>query len=163
MNDDPEKDAVFVEEYLRIEDQDDAAVIACRKAGIVEPTFPIAVTARRMMERSDIQIAITIARKGIKKRDVTEISKETILTDLEAIFHSAMLAKDHSACNANRKLIAQLTGHLTENVTVTHRHDVKLMSDDDLLKIASRAMKKIEDKMIDITPGIGHLSIDEGT
>ena len=146
-----EKDVLFVEEYLLHEDQDDAAVIACRKAGLMDAHFPISVTARRQLERPEIQIAIKAARPHFKKRDIAEITRDTILADMETVFHSTILAKDHSAANANRMGVAK-----------THRLDVKSLSDEELGRIAARGSKMIEGEAKDITPiGIGHMKVPE--
>ena len=157
-----EKDVLFVEEYLLHEDQDDAAVIACRKAGLMDAHFPISVTARRQLERPEIQIAIKAARPHFKKRDIAEITRDTILADMETVFHSTILAKDHSAANANRMGVAKILGLIRENVTVTHRLDVKSLSDEELGRIAARGSKMIEGEAKDITPiGIGHMKVPE--
>lgn len=162
--DDPDKaaerDAVFVTTFLECEDQDDAAVIACRRAGIIEPHFPIAVTARRTLDRPEIQLAIKASRSVFKKRGIQDITVDTLLTDLEEIFHSTLLTRDHAAANANRKLVAQLKGLLSENIHVHHTHDVKSLSDEELMKIARRKGKVIDGSAIDITPkGIGHMKL----
>lgn len=156
-----ERDLVFVEEFLQHEDKDDAAVIACRKAGILDPHFPVAVTAKRMLERPEIQMAIKAARAQTARRGPPEVSKESILADLDGIFQSTLLTRDHAAANANRKLVAQITGILREDVTITHRYDVKILSDGELEKIAMRG-KIIDVEAKEIPPGIGHMKVIGG-
>lgn len=157
---DDEKDAVFVEEFLAHDGKDDAAVIACRKAGIIDPHFPIDVMARKTFNR--LAPAIRLARKYYAKREPVEPTKDTIIADLENVFQSAQLTHDHGAANNNRKLVAQLLGILREDVTVTHKYDVHLISDADLEKIALRQIKTIEGSAVDITPGIGQIKLVGG-
>ena len=154
---DDERDAVWIEEFLARDGHDDAAVIATRKAGIMDPHFPIDVIARRTFNR--LAPAIKLARKYYARRQPTEVTKDTLLADLENVFSSAVLTHDHAAANANRKLVAQLTGILREDVTITHRYDVKVLSDSDLEKIALRSLKSIDGQAVDITPGIGHMKL----
>lgn len=164
-----EKDAVFIRVFLENEEREDGAVIACRTAGILDPTFPVAVLAEKQLARPEIRIAIKAARTVRDKTRRREITPETIEADLEQVFNSALIAKDHAAATNNRKLLAQLKGFLTENVVVTHRYDVNLMSDEELGKIAAKGMKVIESKARDITPkaGIGKVvevtEIESGT
>lgn len=152
---DDERDSVFVETYLEHDGKDDAAQIACRKAGILDPHFPIDVIARKTFNR--LAPAIKLARKYYARREPTEPTKDTILADLEAVFSSAQLTHDHSAANANRKLVAQLMGILREDVTITHRHDIRVLSDSDLEKIAMR--KTIDVTPVDVTTGIGRMKL----
>lgn len=154
---DNDRDLVFVETYLDHEDSDAAAVIACRKAGIIDPHFPIDVVARKTFNR--LAPAIKLARKYFQKRQPTEITKDSIIADLEKIFQDSLLSHDHSASNANRKLVAQITGILQNEMTVTHKHDVRLLSDAELEKIAAKG-KVIDGVATEILPpGIGHIKV----
>lgn len=157
---DDERDQVFIETYLMHDGSADASVIACRKAGILDPHFPIDVVARKTFNR--LAPAIKLAKRYYAKREPTEVTKDTLLADLENVFQSAVLTHDHAAANANRKLVGQLTGILREDVTITHRYDVKILSDADLEKIALRSMKTIDSTAVDVTPGIGHIKLAGG-
>lgn len=152
-----ERDEVFITTFLEHDGKDDAMIVACRKAGIVDPHFPIDVVARKAFNR--LAPAIKLARKYYAKREPTEVTKDTILADLDSVFQSAHLSRDHAAANANRKLVAQITGILREDVTITHRYDVKLISDSELEKIALKSLKTIEATAVDVTPGIGQIKL----
>lgn len=156
-----ERESVFAREYVRLENKDDAAaVVAYRRAGFIDPAYPVAVAAERMLARPEIQRLIFETRSKFKPKLKAERSRDSVLADIDAIFESALAAQDHSAAVNCKRLEAQIQGLLQENVTVTHKVDVTNLTDEQLEKIAARAVQVIDGNVVDITPkpvGIEHM------
>ncbi len=166
-----DRDALFVREFLKNEGRDDAAAVtAYRRAGYFNPAYPIAVAAERILSRPDIQAAIAAARPNFKPKVQGERSRDSVLADIDAVFESALEAKDHSAAINAKRLEAQLQGYLQENIQVTHKLDVTELSDDQLLRIINKKASVVDAEFKEVSKpkGIGHLKatderLDAGT
>ena len=153
---DVERDAMFVKVYLQTGDGLDA----CKRAGFIINGYDDRTVAEYLLDRCDIQEAIKLAResKGSKPASV-DITRESIISDLNEIHRSAMFDKDYTPAIAAKKLQAQLMGVLQENVQVTHKMDVTRMTDDQLMRLIALKSKQEDLKMIDVTPiGLGQIS-----
>lgn len=142
-NNDPDKLAIFVEHYRRTSD----AVAACQRAGLRDIRYDIRVFAERTLARPEVQSAL----KGLENADGSvsaplEITRETLVNDMQEIFDKAMTDGQYQAAIASKKLQAHLTGHLVEEVKITHAYDVNMMSDAQLEQIARAGLR-------DVTPG----------
>lgn len=159
------QDQIFITEFLRHEGRDDAAaIIAYKRAGFVEPMWPMGIAADRHLTR--LKPAIDAARKTFTTSVRNERSRDSILTDLDDVYRSALADKDHSAAINAKRLEAQLNGYLQDNVVVTHKMDVSMMSDEQLLRIInSKPVVDVEFQEI-VPKGIGHMkgtSVEEST
>ena len=154
---DVERDAMFVKVYLQTGDGLDA----CKRAGFVVHGYDDRTVAEYLLDRCDIQEAIKAVKDSKARKPASvDITRESIISDLDSIHRSAMIDKDYTPAIAAKKLQAQLAGHLVDNVQVTHRMDPKMMTDEELIKIINLKRKQIESKMIDVTPiGIGQASV----
>lgn len=155
-----EQDVVFVQELVRNKDKDDAAIIAYRRAGYWEPAFPVVVAAERHLQRPEIQTALAKAMEQFKPQISGDRSRDSLLADTDKVFESALAAKDHAAAINAKRLQAQVMGWLQENVSVTHRLEITQLSDQQLEKIASKAIKVIDATAVDVTEpvrGIGQM------
>lgn len=154
---DVERDAMFVKVYLQTGDGLDA----CKRAGFVVHGYDDRTVAEYLLDRCDIQEAIKAVKDSKARKPASvDITRESIISDLDSIHRSAMIDKDYTPAIAAKKLQAQLAGHLVDNVQVTHRMDPKMMTDEELIKIINLKRKQIESKMIDVTPiGIGQVSV----
>ena len=154
---DVERDAMFVKVYLQTGDGLDA----CKRAGFVVHGYDDRTVAEYLLDRCDIQEAIKAVKDSKARKPASvDITRESIISDLDSIHRSAMIDRDYTPAIAAKKLQAQLAGHLVDNVQVTHRMDPKMMTDEELIKIINLKRKQIESKMIDVTPiGIGQASV----
>jgi len=145
---DVERDAMFVKVYLQTGDGLDA----CKRAGFIINGYDDRTVAEYLLDRCDIQEAIKVAKesKGRKPASV-DITRESIISDLDTIHQSAMFDKDYTPAIAAKKLQAQLMGVLTENVQVTHKMDVTRMTDDQLMRLIALKSKQEDLNMIDVT------------
>lgn len=151
-------DQVFIESYLKLEGRDDApAITAYRRAGYFDPAYPVAVAAERTLRR--LSDKIEFARSKFSSLIKTERSRESVLSDIDAVFQSALADKDHSAAINAKRLEAQLQGLLQENVTVTHRMEISQFTDEQLLKIINSKSPLVEGVEFTEVPikGIGHM------
>lgn len=155
------QDAVFVEEFLRHEGRDDAAaIVAYKRAGFVEPQWPMAIAAERHLKR--LKPAIDAARKTFTTAIKNERSRDSILADLDDIYDSALKDKDHSAAINAKRLEAQLQGFLEDKVSVTHKMEIGQLSDEQLLRVINRK-PVVDGEFTDVTPkGIGHMKPPDG-
>lgn len=146
---DVERDAMFVKIYLQTGD----ALDASKRAGFVVHGYDDRTVAEYLLDRCDIQEAIKVAKESKNRKSASvDITRESIISDLDAIHQSAMIDKDYTPAIAAKKLQAQLMGVLQENVQVTHKMDVTQMSDDQLMKLIALKSKQDDLKMIDVTP-----------
>lgn len=155
-------DQVFVETYLKHEGDEAAALIAYRRAGFIEPEYPIVVAASRHLAR--LKPEIDAARGVVKSLVRADRSRDSLLTDLDKVFESALADKDHAACVNAKRLQAQIDGLLVEDVRVTHKVDVTMMTDEQLLKIIN-SKPVVDGEFRDVTPrkGIGRIAPPDGT
>ena len=153
---DPEKDAIFVQVYLQTGDALDAYV----RSGHRNPMYESRVLAQWLLERADIQLALKTA-ETLKPKAPVDITRESIVSDLEHIHSKAIGDKDYTPAIAAKKLQAQLSGYLAENVTVTHKLDVSAMTDAQLEKLIAAKSKRIIDGDFTEVPahGLGQLSV----
>ena len=153
---DVERDALFVKVYLQTGDGLDA----CKRAGFVVHGYDDRTVAEYLLDRCDIQEAIKVAKESKARKPASvDITRESIISDLDAIHQSAMIDKDYTPAIAAKKLQAQLMGVLQESVQVTHKMDVTRMTDDQLMKLIALKSKQEDLNMIDITPtGLGQIS-----
>ena len=153
---DVERDAIFVKVYLQTGDGLDA----CKRAGFVVHGYDDRTVAEYMLDRCDIQEAVKAAKESKARKPASvDITRESIISDLDAIHQSAMVDKEYAPAIAAKKLQAQLMGVLQESVQVTHKMDVTRMTDEQLMKLIALKSKQEDINMIDITPtGLGQLS-----
>jgi hypothetical protein len=153
----PEMDATFVKIYLQTGD----ALDACIRSGFKVHGHEIRTVAEYLLERPDMQLAIAAASAARSSKSPVEITRDSIISDLEEIHSNAMIDKEYSPAIAAKKLQAQLAGHLVDNVQITHKMDPKMMTDEEIIRLMNIKRKQIEAPMIDITPqpkGLGQVS-----
>lgn len=153
---DVERDAIFVKIYLQTGD----ALDACKRAGFVVHMHDDRTVAEYLLDRCDIQEAIKVAKESKARKPASvDITRESIISDLDAIHQSAMIDKDYTPAIAAKKLQAQLMGVLQETVQVTHKMDVTRMTDEQLINMIALKSKREDLKMIDVTPvGLGQIN-----
>lgn len=135
---------IFVEQYLKTGN----AMIACSRAGIRDPRYPMEVTAERTLQRPDIQFLIKAFGKLQVPEQPIEVTRETNIVDMQTVYEKALEDRQYGSAISAKKLQSLLMGVLTQNINVTHRHTVDNMSDDELMRIANQSDRKI----IDVTP-----------
>mgnify|MGYP003393119859 FL=1 len=153
---DPIMDGMFVKIYVQTGDALDAYV----RAGYKVHGYEGRTVTEYLLERPDIQLAIAAASAARSSKSPVEITRDSIISDLEDIHSNAMMDKEYAPAIAAKKLQAQLAGHLVENVQVTHKMDPKMMTDAELMRMIELKRKQITAPMIDVTPklvGIGQI------
>lgn len=130
------RDEVFVAEFVKTED----ALLACTRAGITDPKYPIAVLARRMLGRPEIIAAIEAAREEARREPERPLvpTKLSISADLDRVFEAAMDDGGYAAAVSAKKTQAQLLGLLETTMNVRVTHEVSTMTDEQLEQIAAR-------------------------
>lgn len=153
---DVERDAMFVKVYLQTGDGLDA----CKRAGFIVNGYDDRTVAEYLLDRCDIQEAIKIAKESkARKPAAVEITRESIISDLNDIHKAAMIDGDYAPAIAAKKLQAQLMGVLSENVQITHKMDVTRMTDEQLMRLIALKSKQEDLNMIDVTPtGLSQIS-----
>jgi hypothetical protein len=156
---DLEKDALFVKIFLQTGD----ALDACKRAGFIVHNYNDRVVAEYLLDRPDIQAALRAAKASeIRKTAPVDITRESIISDLDVIHQSAMIEKDYTPAIAAKKLQATLMGMVQENIQVTHNLDVTRMTDAQLMQMIAAKSKQEDLNMIDVTPvGLGQISVSK--
>lgn len=129
----PEQDGVFLDAYLS---NGGDAVAACIEARIDDSAWPITVTAKVMLQREDIQSALQ-AMKASSRRTNTEITRASIVADMQSVFEIARTSGDPKAMIAAKRLQAEMLQLLDQNVNINIKHDVTALSMEELQKIAA--------------------------
>ena len=156
---DLERDAIFVRIFLQTGD----ALDACKRAGFVAHGYDDRMIAEYLLERPDIQAAMRASRDSTARKSApVEITRESIISDLDIIHQSAMVDKDYTPAIAAKKLQATLMGMVQENIQVTHNLDVTRMTDAQLMQMIAAKSKQEDLNMIDVTPvGLGQISVSK--
>lgn len=152
---DPEKDPQFVKIYLQTGDALDAYT-RCRYQA---HGYEARTAAAWLLERADIQLALKTAEM-LKPKAPVDITRESIVSDLENIHARAVAESDYTPAIAAKKLQAQLSGYLAENVTIMHRLDITAMSDAEIMKHLTKNAKHIDGEFAEVAPkGLGQISV----
>lgn len=151
----PDQDSVFID---AMNSNGGDATAACVVARIMSPMYPIDYIAKLMMERPEIQAALG-ALKLIKKNSVMpEITRDSIVADMQSVYEKAMLLGDPKAAIASKRLQSELLKFLDQSITITHKTDASQLTDEELMRIASK--RTIEGDFKNVTPAdatIGNL------
>jgi hypothetical protein len=142
-------DAVFVDEYVRTGN----AYMACNRAGILDTRYPLEVTARKTLERPEIQAAIEVARslyKANEKRVPGLYSREMLLDELQRVHEQSLHDRSYAASISAVKTQAQMLGYLETTININHGVSARELSLSDLRRMVSERAGSGE--MIDVTP-----------
>lgn len=150
---DPEKLAIFVQEYVRHDGREDAAIIAITRADLRDPRFHPETLADRVLAKPEIQAAIRAVKAVSRPAIAATVSADTLINDMEAIFQKCLDERQYTPAIAAKKTQAELLGLLKKDITITHKHTVSDMTDAQLEQIAKR--KPIDAEYTDITPSTG--------
>ena len=132
---DAEADAVFVQEYVEHGD----AMLACVRANIRDPRYPMDMIARRTLERPEIRAAIAALSKIMDFRAPIDITRESVVADLQSVYERAFERDMLAQAVAAKKTQADLLGFTVQRIEVTHR-DVNEMTEAQLVKIAGKSL-----------------------
>jgi len=146
---DPDKLAMFVQEYVRREGQDGAGAAAVIASQLRDPRWLPHQMAEQLLENPAMQAAIKAVRAVHKPRDMAEISLDTILMDTEILFQDAKDARQFTAALGIKKLQAELKGLLNKTIDLNVRHSISTMSDAELEALARK--KTIEGEFTDVS------------
>ncbi len=149
----PAADALFVKLYLQTGDALDSYIRCGHKAHGYEAR----TAAAWLLEQPNIQLALKTA-ETLKPKAPVDITRESIVSDLDAIHASAVADKDYTPAIAAKKLQASLLGLIQENVQITHKMDVSAMTDAQLEKLIAAKAKQIDGEFTVIPQGLGQLS-----
>lgn len=153
LDNDPEKLAVFVQEYIRREQQADAGVVAVISSGLRHPQYLPHHVAEYLLGKPEIQAAIKAVRSFYKPADVKEVSAQSLLTDAEDVYQRCVDDRQYNAAISAKKLQAEILGILKQQVDVNVRH-VVTMSDSDLERVARSGIIDGEYKEVKGLPSV---------
>lgn len=126
------KEMAFCEEYVRTGD----ALTAAIKAQLQSPNYPIDVVARQLLDRPDIRLVIGVLEKHNKGATPVEITRDSILADMQNCYEGAYLAGRYDTAIAAKRLQAALMGFLVEKREVTLVKSVGDMTNAELRALA---------------------------
>ena len=132
-DDQSDKDAVFVEQYRLTGD----AVQACIRAGIRDARYPITVVANRQLQKPEIVAALKALERIETSMQPLEVTRDIIVADMETVFQRALDDGQHASAIGAKKLQSMLLGLLQTNISVTHGFRPEMMTDEQLMRIAS--------------------------
>jgi hypothetical protein len=143
---DPDKDAVFVMQYVETGDP----MVAAIRAQLQEPGCSIFVTIDRMLARPEIQAGIKTVETITKATPTTKVTRESLVAECHDIYEKAMIDRQYASATGAIKMKAALLGLLEQRVRVSHDYNVKNMPTADLERIA--AGNVIDGEYSDVTP-----------
>ena len=158
LDTDPDKLAMFVQEYVRREHQDGAGAAAVIAAQLRDPRWLPHQMAEQLLDNPAMQAAIKAVRAVHKPRDMSEISLDTILMDTELLFQDAKDARQFTAALGIKKLQAELKGLLNKTIDLNVRHSISTMSDAELEALARK--KAIDGEFTDVTNAVAAITSD---
>lgn len=153
LEEDPEKLATFIQEYVRRDGADDAGSVAVIAAGLRDPRWLPHHVAEHLLAKPEIQAGIKILRAVYKPTVGKEVSADTISMDMETLYQEAKDARQFTAAISAKKLQAELFGLVNKEINVNVRHTAATMADSALEAIAKRGA--IDAEFTDVTPASG--------
>ena len=132
--------AVFIQEYIRREQQADAGVLAVIAADLRDPQWLPHHVAELLLSRQDVQAGILAARSFYKPPEIKEVTAATIMADAETIFQKAKDDRQYTPALAAKKLQAEISGLLRKEIDINVRHTVETLPDSKLEEIAKRGV-----------------------
>jgi hypothetical protein len=156
---DPDKLAMFVQEYVRRDGQDGAGAAAIIAAQLRDPRWLPHQMAEQLLENPAMQAAIKAVRAVHKPRDMAEVSFDTIMMDTEVLFQEAKDARQFTAALGVKKLQAELIGLLNKTIDLNVRHSISTMTDAELEALARK--KVIDGEFTDVTNAVATMVASE--
>ena len=122
-----DRDMVFAREYVRLRalKTQNAAELACVRAGITNPEYHIKVVAERQLARPEVQRLIVEAETSGIKVERTEYTRDLFLDELQAVHERALDAKNFTSAISAVKTQAQLLGMMDQTVNINHTVSAK--------------------------------------
>lgn len=161
-------EAIFVDEYVRSGN----AFLACNKAGLSDPRYPMEVVARRTLDRPEIKAAIGVARELKRKGQLGGTmpglySREMLLEELQRTHEQALADRQYGSAIGAVKTQAQILGYMEQTVNVMHRVSPREMSLEDLRRLVAERAPVIEGEFRvsedgEVTEGDGRLRLGIG-
>jgi hypothetical protein len=136
-----ERDDIFVREYVRSGRSD----VACVRAGLINPEYPIKVIADRQMARPEIQRKIAEAAEGGQKPERVEYSRDLILDELQAIHDRAFSEHNFASAINALKTQASMMGMMDQTVNINHTVGAKGMSLQELRALVAQGPQPGDD------------------
>lgn len=116
VEDDPEVVRAFAEEYVACGDAEKAA----RRVKWFDTRYSLGVWARRLLERSDVQMEIMLARaSGITERRVEHHSREAVVETLDEICEGAVMDGAWSAATGAVTTKARVLGYMENHISIS--------------------------------------------
>jgi hypothetical protein len=132
-DDQSDKDAVFVEQYRLTGD----AVQACIRAGIRDARYPITVVANRQLQKPEIVAALKALERIATSMQPLEVTRDSVVADMQDVYEKALQDGQYASAIGAKKLQSMLLGMLQTNISITHGFKPELMTDEQLMRIAS--------------------------
>jgi hypothetical protein len=138
-----ERDEIFVREYVRSGNSD----VACVRAGLINPEYPIKVIAERQMARPEIQRRIAEATEAGGKPERLEYSRDLILDELQAIHDRAVSVSNFASAINALKTQAAMMGMMDQTVNINHTVGAKGLSLHELRALVAQGPKPGDDAL----------------
>ncbi len=136
-----ERDEIFVREYVRSGRSD----VACVRAGLINPEYPIKVIADRQMARPEIQRRIAEAAESGQKPERVEYSRDLILDELQAIHDRAFSENNFASAINALKTQAAMMGMMDQTVNINHTVGAKGLSLQELRALVAQGPQPGDD------------------
>jgi len=146
---DPDKDAIFVMQYVESGDP----MVAAIRAGLQEPGCSIFVTIDKMLARPEIQAGIKTVENITRATPNTKTTRESLVAECHDIYEKALNDRQYASATGAVKLKAALLGMLEQKVSVSHTYNVKDMSTAELKRIAAGTV--LEGDYVDVSGPLG--------
>lgn len=138
-----ERDEIFVREYVRSGNSD----VACVRAGLINPEYPIKVIAERQMARPEIQRRIAEATEAGGKPERLEYSRDLILDELQAIHDRAVSVSNFASAINALKTQAAMMGMMDQTVNINHTVGAKGLSLHELRALVAQGPRPGDDAL----------------
>lgn len=141
-----ERDAVFIEQYRKTGDP----IVACVRAGIRDPRYPISYTAERQLAKPEIQRALeTLKNEEIGSLPPTH-TRESIIAELQEVQERALRDSQYNATISAIREKAGLLGYRDQKINVTSNVNVTHMTNDQLMRIIDNGPSDAVDRALTV-------------
>lgn len=146
QNEQANKDAIFVMQYVETGDP----IVAAIRANLQEAGCSIFVTIDRMLARPEIQAGIKTVESITRLLPTAKVTSASLVAEAHDVYEKSLTDRQYASALGAIKLKAALLGLLEQRVNVSHTYNVKDMSTDELRRIA--AGNVLEGDYTDISP-----------
>jgi len=95
------------------------------------------VVANRQLQKPEIVAALKALERIATSMQPLEVTRDSVVADMQDVYEKALQDGQYASAIGAKKLQSMLLGMLQTNISITHGFKPELMTDEQLMRIAS--------------------------